>query len=148
MPRLGTLLAAALLCSLNLLAPAQSGEHETLSVEDPWLRVGPPTQRNAAGYLTVHNQADEPAALVGISSPIARTAELHTMEIDDAGLMSLQRLLALEIPAGGRATLAPGGDHLMFIGLESALEAGNQYPVTLTFADGTELTLDFAARLP
>lgn len=142
------LMTSALLASFWLALPGHTGEAEQLLVEDPWLRVGPPSQRNTAGYMVLHNQADRKTALVGVSSPIARTGELHTMDIDDDGMMSMQRILALDIDADDQVTLAPGGDHLMFIGLEETLTEGEQYPVTLEFADGTRMTVDFEARLP
>lgn len=37
---------------------------------------------------------------------------------------------------------APGGPHLMLIGLQRALEVGEQFPVTLHFDDGDSIALD------
>jgi copper(I)-binding protein len=40
----------------------------------------------------------------------------------------------IEIPAGGSVTLAPGGFHIMFVGLKESFADGGKVPVTLTFA--------------
>ena len=39
----------------------------------------------------------------------------------------------LEIPPGGTVTLAPGGFHLMMMGLKGPLKQGTNVPVTLVF---------------
>ncbi len=39
----------------------------------------------------------------------------------------------LELPAGKTVKLAPGGYHVMLMGLNSPLQAGGRVPVSLTF---------------
>ena len=49
----------------------------------------------------------------------------------------------LTVPPGGAAALAPGGRHVMLIGLRRPLGAGTIVPLTLHFAGG--LTVDMEA---
>ncbi len=40
---------------------------------------------------------------------------------------------AIPVAAGGTVTLAPGGLHMMLIGLRQALKPGDSFPLTLRF---------------
>jgi copper(I)-binding protein len=50
----------------------------------------------------------------------------------------------IPLPAGGEVRFAPGGRHLMLIGLKRPLHPGDRVPATLHFASGTTLHVDFA----
>ncbi len=50
------------------------------------------------------------------------------------GPMEMRRVRALTIPAGGTIAVAPGGYHVMLIGLRQPLHAGQTFPVRLRFA--------------
>jgi copper(I)-binding protein len=67
------------------------------------------------------------------------------MEGDVMRMRELEK--GLEIPAGGTVTLAPGGFHLMLIGLTAPLKAGTRVPVTLVFekAGSIDIELDVQA---
>lgn len=104
------------------------------------------TGASAAGYLVVRNQSDRPDRLVGVSSPRG-AAELHDM-VMDGGMMSMRRAEAFDIPAGGALALERGGKHIMLIGLTGGLAAGEVVPVTLTFENAGEVTVDFPVKAP
>ncbi len=48
---------------------------------------------------------------------------------------------AIDLPPGQTVTLAPGGLHLMLIGLTHELRQGERVPVTLTLERGGSLTV-------
>jgi copper(I)-binding protein len=48
------------------------------------------------------------------------------------------------VPAGATVTLAPGGLHLMFMGLTAPFVEGESVPVTLKFEKAGEVTLDLS----
>ena len=50
------------------------------------------------------------------------------------------------VPAKGKAVLAPGGYHLMLIGLKAASKAGDTIPLTLKFARAGQVKIDLAVR--
>jgi hypothetical protein len=48
------------------------------------------------------------------------------------------------VPAGGSATLAPGGMHIMLMSLNEPLEVGKVFPLTLEFDDGGSIEVEVA----
>jgi len=87
----------------------------------------------AAGYLTIKNTGKEDDRLVSISANFSGKQEIHTMTMID-GIMRMRPLKdGIEIPAGEKAVLKTGGDHLMFMKLNEQMEAGQLRKVTLVF---------------
>ncbi|WP_292236111.1 copper chaperone PCu(A)C, partial [Mesorhizobium sp.] len=89
-----------------------------LEIGHPWSRATPPGAKVAGGYFSVTNKGAAPDRLVSVSSDICEKAELHEMGVKD-GVMTMRPVGGgLEIPAGGKVALKPGGYHLMFVGLK------------------------------
>jgi copper(I)-binding protein len=90
--------------------------------------------------------------VVGATSPIARTVELHEstasmqggsmkgMSMHGMETMSMHPVSKLPIPPHGSVALKPGGYHLMLLGLRRPLAAGQHFPIVVRFADGTRAT--------
>lgn len=95
-----------------------------------------------AAYLTIVNSGAESDVLVGASAPeIADVVEIHEIA-DNNGVKEMKPLEnGLEIPAGETVTLAPGGYHIMFIGLKHDLTADATFDLTLTFEHGGEVVV-------
>ena len=98
-----------------------------------------------AGFMTLTGggAAD---SLVGVTSPAARKVEMHRSSVS-GGVASMQAVRAVAVPAGGSVTFAPGGYHLMFLGLTRPLKTGDRLPATLTFASGAKVTVSFVVGL-
>ena len=107
--------------------------------------AGDPAEVISGAYLTLENQGDEAETLVALSSPRAGVVELHETQMDD-GMMRMRPLVALPLAAGEQHTLAPGGEHLMLIDLQSHLLPGQVVPLTLTFESGVTLTVAVPVR--
>jgi copper(I)-binding protein len=124
---------------LALVAGAPTLAHEitvgTLELTDMWTRATPPGAPTAAGYLTVTNTGSAPDRLIAVSTPLAARGEVHQMAVTD-GVMTMTPVEGIDIPPGETVTLAPGGLHLMFVGMSESLTAGGVMPVTLTFEVG------------
>lgn len=117
-----------------------------LEIEHPWSRATPPGAQVAGGYFTVANEASTPDRLVSIASDISEKAEMHEMTVKD-GVMTMRPVQGgLEIPAGGKLELAPGGYHLMFIGLKQPPKAGETFAATLTFEKAGSIPVEFAVE--
>lgn len=99
-------------------------------VEEVWSRAQI-AGRNGVVYLTLtaKGSADR---LTGASSPLADRVELHESSMDQ-GVMKMREVPALVIPAGAKVTLAPGGLHIMLVGLRRALNEGDAVPLRLVF---------------
>jgi periplasmic copper chaperone A len=113
----------------------------TLRIEGAWARATAPAARTGAAYLTVINSGGEPDRLVGASSPAAAQAELHT-HISEGNVARMQQLQAVDIPAGGRVSFAPGGLHVMLVNLQGPLRDGIPFALTLRFARAGEITIE------
>ncbi|WP_232424102.1 copper chaperone PCu(A)C [Imhoffiella purpurea] len=116
-----------------------------IQVTDPYARAVPAGQRNSAAFMVLSNHSGEDRALVAAESPVAETVELHTHVMAD-GMMQMRRIERIDIPAGGTATLAPGGLHIMLIGLGQPLDPGTDIDLELRFDDGETLDLEVPVR--
>lgn len=141
MPRtLRTLFAGALLASASLTLDAAG-----LEVGDPYVRAVPPGQPNSAAFMSLRNTSDEDRALIGAESPAAKVVELHT-HVEENGMMRMRRIERIALPAGETTTLAPGGLHIMLIGLQSELTLGQNVELTLIRDDGERLVIQAPVR--
>lgn len=131
---------AALLGALILLLAACSGAASggEISVSDA--RVPVPAATTGAAYMTLSNDGDAADQLVGASTDIASSVELHESSVKD-GSMSMQQLDSIDVPAGGEAVLEPGGLHLMLVGVTEDLTEGDTVDLTLDFAESGEQTI-------
>lgn len=122
-----------LLMALGLVA-ASCGSGGDVAVDDVWARTSASTQDAGAVYLTI-NGGDEADRLIGVSvsSDVAAMAQLHETAAGGDGMMSMQQVAAIEVPADGETMLAPGGFHVMLMQLAEPLETGSTFEVTLTF---------------
>ncbi|WP_230781680.1 copper chaperone PCu(A)C [Sphingomonas sp. Leaf37] len=136
-------IALALVAALAAPASAQIARQGSITAVDPWSRATSPRASIGAGYLTLRNTGAQADRLVSATSPRAAKVEIHTMSLDD-GIMRMRPLPnGLEVPAGGEASLAPGGHHIMLIGLKSPLKAGERIPATLRFARAGDVRIQF-----
>jgi len=110
-----------------------------VTVENAWTRAAlSKAVKNAAGYLTIHNQADKPDVLIAIQSDIAEVTEIHEMTFKD-GVMRMNAIGELHIPPTTEVLLEPGGYHVMFLGLKKPLYEGQQFEIKLTFKNAGDV---------
>lgn len=134
---------AVLLLSTTLVLLMACAPAETISVTNAWIRLPAPGTSVAAGYFDIANRGDTPIVLIGARSSAAPTIEMHTTE--QAGdLMRMRRLERVEMPPGANVSFAEGGHHLMLLHFSGVTTA--TVPVTLLFADGSDLTVPFELR--
>ncbi|WP_234685856.1 copper chaperone PCu(A)C [Bradyrhizobium monzae] len=102
-------------------------------VGQAWSRATPKGANVAGGYLTIENRGAAPDRLLSATSPAAAKVEIHQMTMQD-GIMTMRQLdEGLVIPPDATVTLAPGGEHIMFVGLAAPFEEGQRIPVSLIF---------------
>ena len=131
------LLAVAVCLAIISTALAQTGQ---LEVSSAWARATPAKAENGIAYLTIRSPI--PDRLLSVSSPVAKKAELNTMEMSGM-VMKMRPIASLDIPAGQPVTLKPSGEHIMLVGLNGPLREGQSFPLTLTFekAGAREVTV-------
>jgi copper(I)-binding protein len=126
-----------LIASLVLLPAAAFAQNAGITVDHVWSRAAA-AGRTGAVYLTV-TDTGAPDRLTGVSSPVANKVELHeTQNVN--GVMQMRPVDALPVAPGKPVTLAPGGYHIMMIGLKQPLKEGDTFPVTLTFEHAGPVT--------
>jgi copper(I)-binding protein len=136
---------AALLAGF-LTAPAAAQTGASLEFENVWVRAMPPFQPNSAGYFTVTNNGDVAVAIVSASSNVSDSVELHTTRKVD-GLMRMEKLQGLAIAPGERVELAPGGKHLMLLGLAFRLVPGDDVELCLQLITDEEVCTEAEVRM-
>jgi copper(I)-binding protein len=123
-------LCALLACStLTFAHEYQRGE---LLITQPWSRELPVDLPGGSAYFTVLNQGSQADRLIAVSSPRAQHATLHTQAGND-GMMNMQNVAVMDIPAHTEVTFKPGANHVMLSGMQQPLKAGEQFPLILEF---------------
>ena len=119
-----SLLAAGFALGISVSAAAG----DLLRVSGVWAPPTVPGQSVGAVYLQLRSAQE--AALVGIETDAAATAEIHHMTME-SDVMRMRRLDVLELPAGQSVELAPGAQHVMLVGLRHPLKVGDSVKLTL-----------------
>ena len=111
-----------------------------------WCRPSANGAKAGGCYVTL--KATTTDRLMGGSTPAAGSLQVHEMKIED-GMMKMAELTqGLPLPAGQVVALAPGGNHLMLVGLTAPLVEGATVPLTLQFASAPAVTVQAAVRQP
>jgi hypothetical protein len=134
--------ACAALAMLGLACGAAAADAPT--VADAWARATPPGAQAGAVYLTLHGGATADR-LTGASTPRAPMAHLHTVE-NSAGMMKMRAVDGVDVPAGATVRFTPNGLHLMLMGIDRPLAAGERFTLTLHFARGGDRSAEVEVR--
>lgn len=131
---------ASLLIAFLILGASAPAFADSVKVDNPWVRATAPGQKVAGGFMNLTADAD--MTLVGGSSPVSNHFELHFMKMEN-GVMEMREMKKIALPKGKTVGLAPGGLHVMFIGLKNPIREGQKVPMTLIFksANGKEQKL-------
>lgn len=136
-----------LLASVFALAPSLAFSADVV-IENAWTRASlSAAVKNAAGYMTIRNTTDKADALIAIKGNVADVTEVHEMTFVD-GVMRMNAIESLEIPANGEANLEPGGYHVMFLGLKEPFKEGESFNLTLIFENAGEVEVPVTIREP
>jgi periplasmic copper chaperone A len=137
---------SALLLIMLVVAPAiTTAQGNAIQIENAWSRAAM-QGRIGVVYLTIsdHGAADR---LTGVSSPVAEKAELHE-SFSEGGVSKMRPVASLAVDKDKPVVLAPGGYHIMLIDLKRPLNQGDAFPVTLTFANAGQVTVQVAVQRP
>ena len=138
------LLIATLIGGLALAQPAAG-----VRLLEGWVRLTPPTLKNTTAYMVLSNPTGRVLRLTGGSTEVAGMVMPMTdyrETRDGAEIQGMREVRFLEIPAGGRLELKPGGKHLMLIGLKRPLREGEQVTLTLRFEGGATARLTLTVQ--
>jgi copper(I)-binding protein len=116
-----------------------------VNVNLPWVRSTAQAQKSAAVYMKLEAHVTGSIALVGASSPLAKSVEIRAAR--NSGRKA--DVARLEIPAGSSVLLKPGAPHLMLVGLKQSLKKGGSVPLRLDFEtkDAARFSVNITAAI-
>lgn len=132
-----TLISAAVLSTALFASNAYA---TNVTVSDAWARASAGMAKAGGAFMTLTSTASHDHTLVSATSDIADRAELHTHTMVDGVMQMRQVKGGIKVPAGETFMLAPGGFHVMFLGLHAPLKEGTTFDLTLTFDSGRSTT--------
>lgn len=126
-----------------LIAVASSAWADDFHVGDikiiqPWARASAGPARAGAAYFTISNNGAQVDRLIKATTPVAKSASLHT-HLMDGGIMKMRPVEAVEVSPGEPTVMQPGGLHIMLMGLSSPLMEGHEFPLTLVFENAGDI---------
>lgn len=128
-----------LTAAIALAMPAWA---DGISIEDPYARAAGASAMAGAAFMTIHNDSETDDRLVAASADVSARVELHTHIADGDVMRMVEVEEGFAIPAGGMHSLKRGGDHVMFMGINTPFEQGETISVTLTFEQAGDITID------
>jgi copper(I)-binding protein len=119
------------------------GAEKGIQVHSAWM---PPAAQgeNGAVYFVIHNHSSQADELIGVSSEIA-AAEMQESKMS-GDIMQMKQVESVPLEAFAEIEFAPGGLHIMLVGLEQAVRAGDEIDVTLHFKNSEDIKLRVPVR--
>lgn len=136
---MGTALTMALL-ALALPAMAADAKVGSLEIKSAWARATAPKAPTGGAFMTIANTGAGTDNLLGASSDVAKVVELHT-HLKQGDVMRMVAVSNIEVQPGKSVQMAPGGLHVMLIGLKQPLVEGSSFPLELDFAVAGKVTV-------
>ena len=101
----------------------------------------------SAGFVTLCNGGEAADRLVAARFDGAASVELHMTAIGDDGVARMTPIEGgIALPPQQETALAPGGAHIMLIGLAAPIAEGETQTITLEFEHAEPLAVAFEAR--
>jgi len=124
-----TIAVAVLVCGLTGITANARAE---IAVKDAWVRATISSGDTTAGYAIIENSGADADDLVSVSTPIAALTELH-QSVGHDGMMRMEAVKGLTIPAHQKVMLKPAGYHLMIMKVTKPLKVGEMIDLLFTF---------------
>jgi copper(I)-binding protein len=106
-----------------------------IEISNPWARPAL-KDGNGAVYFLLKNHSAAVDELTGVSSEVAQTTEIHESKME-GDVMQMRQVASLPIQEKESIEFGPGGYHVMLVGLNQELKAGDEIQITLHF-EGNE----------
>jgi len=135
----------AALAALLLSASAAAQSSPQVAIESPWVRASVPQQQATGAFMRLTARAD--LRLVAARSEVAAATEVHEMAMQGQ-MMRMRQVPSVALPRGRIVALAPGGYHIMLIGLKRPLVAGERVAITLVFEDSAGRRSEVGVQAP
>ncbi|MGL4489981.1 MAG: copper chaperone PCu(A)C [Rhizobiaceae bacterium] len=126
-------------------APEKTGATVTkgdITVSGSWTKAMLPSQPAGGGYLIIENKGAAADRLLSATSTVTTNLQIHEMAME-GDVMKMRELPdGLEVPAGGKVELKPGGFHLMFMDMTKGFKEGETVAVILKFEKAGDVSVE------
>jgi hypothetical protein len=99
-------------------------------MDDAWSRATVSGAKSAAVYGTLVNNGQQPVVIERIETAVADTAQVHESLLE-GDMMRMKHLHHFSIGPGRSVELAPGGIHIMLMGVKENLSAGETFNIEI-----------------
>jgi copper(I)-binding protein len=125
-----------------LLSGCGSPATQGVEVREAWARPAAQGGNGAVYFIVRSSAADE---LTGVVSDVADAVEMHE-SVMNGDVMEMHHMRSVPLDAGKDINFEPGGLHIMLIGLNQDLQAGDEFEITLQFKNYGDLKLNVPVR--
>jgi copper(I)-binding protein len=140
----GTALLMATPPAWSAAAPIPATAAQTVQIKAAWIRWLPGGVP-LAGYATLANVSDQPVVLTSATSDAFHDLSLH-QTLQTGGTVRMSPLERISIAPHTTLDFEARGIHLMLMQPRETLDPHGAVPITLQFADGSSLTVQFQVR--
>lgn len=137
-------MAQGILVSLAMLVAAPAIADQ-LTVTGAWARPTPPGATMGAVYFRLHNGSGKSDRLLKLRTPVAASASVHRTEIVE-DIARMREVSVLHVAPGEKLEFAPGGLHVMLMGLKGPLKEGQVFELELLFEVAGRVKVRVTAR--
>lgn len=132
--------------STSTTGPASASPAAALTLQDAWVKASANPGGMTAVFGVLRNTGTTAVTVTSAASPVARSVELHEVAMVDGAMKMRPKAGGFVVPAGGTHELAPGGDHIMLMGLAGPVLPGQSVTVTLTTSTGSAVEVTGIAK--
>ncbi|MCA0457915.1 MAG: copper chaperone PCu(A)C [Chloroflexi bacterium] len=131
-----------LIAPLGISAAYHGDECHLAALFNGYARSTPEGAPTGAVFGLLVNLGAETDTVLSITTPAADAAEMHEMVVGEGDVMQMRPVEGgFVVPSSDFLTLAPGGLHIMLIGLKQPLVAGETLDLLLTFEHAGEVAV-------
>ncbi len=113
-----------------------------ITVHDAWMRATAQGE-NGAIYFVLQNNSTEQDELIDVSSNLAESVEMHESSmVSGTDVMQMNRVSSVAVDANSEVTFAPGGLHLMLVGVKNELKVGDVIEILLHFRNHADIPVN------
>ena len=135
--------------TLNLPFVIANDATEVITISGGYTNVIRPGQNTIAVYLdTIKNSSTKDVDLITVSSPAAKSIEIHSMQIVD-NVMKMKKEEKITIPANSKVSLGkknPNGYHLMVFDVSPQITDKNLFTIYFSFSNGEKLHTEISVK--
>ena len=108
---------------------------ELPQISDARVVQPPPGAKVAAAYFTISNPGDKPLAIMNAASDIAKSVEVHRSVVEN-DVAKMEKQESVTVPPGDSLEFKHGSYHVMFMGLNQDLVAGESFDLIVNTSAG------------